>query len=214
MSENQQHGGLSPSDFVAGFAERMQAETAKDSAVGKLRARDKALEKLGADLKVLGWVRQVRKMEPADAEAFIAKFFRYCRWLNMPIGDQPSLFAAADDFGVPATKARDGLAEAEAYEEGYKAGKGGRNRSEHRFEMGSPMHERFDAGWCDGQAVLAEQLGEELPADGSALSRRTKKGAEVRAAKPKGGGRRGRGGRAAAALAGGRDHLGTSADAD
>lgn len=188
---------IAPNDFVALFSERISAEAAKDSAVGKLRAKDKAMEQLGADLKVLAWVRQIRKMEPADAEAFVGKFFRYCRWLNMEVGTQPSLFAAADDFGKPTEKAIAGLTEAVAFEEGFAAGKAGRNADDSRFEAGSPMHARFYDGWVAGQEVLAMQLGEERPADGSTLRKKAKRkdggeGAEVREAKPSGGKRRGR----------------------
>lgn len=202
---NTKPGGISPTDFVTAFSERLSAEAAKDSAVGKLRAKDKAMEKLGADLKVLAWVRQVRKMEPADAEAFVGKFFRYCRWLNMEVGTQPSLFAAADDFGKPTDKAILVLTEAVAFEEGQKAGKAGRDARDNRFEAGSPMYAKFYEGWVEGQKILAMQLGEERPADGSTLRKKSKKDVEQREAAPK----PGRRGRARKALDEAREHLGT-----
>lgn len=196
MTEKQKRG-ISPNDFTAALADLLAARTKEDSAAGSRRAVMARFEKMGAHKPGLQLFLKLRNMEPADAELTLVSALRYCRFAQLEIGDQASLFAASDDAGMPSAKAVDGLTEAVAYEEGYRAGKAGRNRGDHRYEAGTPMHARFDEGWVDGQATLAMELGEPLPEEGP-LRRRTKRkdggeGAEKRTAKPSGGRRRGRG---------------------
>ncbi len=195
MAEKKQ-GGISPTDFVAALAELVSAKTREDSAAGSRRAVMARFERMGAHKPGLQLMLKLRAMEPEDAELTLASALRYCRWAQMSIGDQATLFPASDDAGVPAAKTVDALTEAEAFEEGFAAGKGGRDASDSRFPAGTPMQARFYDGWCAGQEVLANQLGEERPEDGGTVRRKAKgkdggEGAEVREAKPKGGARRG-----------------------
>jgi hypothetical protein len=188
-------GGIAPNDFTAALADLISAKTKEESAAGSRRAVMARFEKLGAHKPGLQLFLRLRNMEPADAELTLVSALRYCRFAQLEIGQQASLFAASDDAGAPSRKAADGLTEAIAYEEGFKAGKAGRNRGDHRYEAGTPMHAKFDEGWVDGQATLAMELGEPLPEEGP-LRRRSKKkdgaeGSEVRSAKPKGRGGRG-----------------------
>lgn len=183
--------GISPTEFTTALADLIGAKTKEDSAAGSRRAVMARFERLGVHKPGLQLFLKLRNMEPADAEMTLASALRYCRWAQLEIGDQATLFAASDDAGKPAQKATDGLTEAVAYEEGYAAGKAGRDRGQHRYEAGTPMHARFDEGWVDGQEVLANQLGEDRPKDGTL--RKKKGGAETRTAKPSGGRRRGRG---------------------
>ncbi len=181
-------GGISPTDFTSALADLLTARTKEDSAAGSRRAIMARFEKLGAHKPGLQLFLRLRKMEPADAEMMLVSALRYCRFAQLEIGDQATLFPASDDAGKPSAKSIGGLTEAVAYEEGYRAGKAGRNRGDHRYEAGTPMHARFDEGWCDGQATLAMELGEPLPEEGP-LRRKAKGGAEKRSAKPKGRGR-------------------------
>lgn len=190
MAENAR--GISPTEFTTTLADYITAKTKEDSATGTRRGLMARFEKMGAHKPGLQLFLRLRKMEPADAELMLSSALRYCRWAQLGIGDQATLFPASDDAGAPARKAADGLTEAVAYEEGFAAGKAGRDRDQHRYEAGSPMHAKFDEGWLDGQQALAMQLGEERPADGGPLRKKGRGGAEKREAKPSGGRRRGR----------------------
>lgn len=188
MAEKQ--GGISPTDFVAVLAELIGARTKEQSAAGSRRAIMGRFEKLGVHKPGLQLFLKLRDMEPADAELMLSSALRYCRWAQLKVGEQATLFPASDDAGVPSEKASAGLSEAAAYEEGFNAGKGGRDAKDSRFPAGTPLYAKFFDGWKDGQATLAEVLGEPLPKDGGTLRKQAKSGAEVRAAKPKGGARR------------------------
>ena len=164
MAEKKQGGGISPTDFVAALADLVSAKTKEESAAGSRRAVMARFERMGAHKPGLQLMLKLRAMEPEDAELTLASALRYCRWAQMKIGDQATLFPASDDAGVPATKTVTALTEAEAFEEGFAAGKGGRDADDSRFPAGTPMQARFYDGWCSGQEVLANQLGEERPA--------------------------------------------------
>ena len=189
VAEKQQ-GGISPTDFVSVLADLIGARTKEQSAVGSRRAVMARFERMGVHKPGLQLFLKLRDMEPDDAELMLSSALRYCRWAQLKVGDQATLFPASDDAGEPAQKASTALTEAAAYEEGFAAGKAGRDSDDSRFPAGTPMHERFYSGWIAGQEVLAMQMGEERPEDGSTLRKQTKQGAEVREAKPKGGGRR------------------------
>lgn len=202
--------GISPNDFTATLGDLVAARTKEASAAGSRRAVMARFEKMGAHMPGLRLFLKLRDMEPADAEAMLSSALRYCRWAQLGIGEQASLFPASDDAGMPSDKARAGLADAAAFEEGHKAGMAGRKADDHRYPAGSPLAQWFYKGWCDGQAVLAERLGEPVPEDGSPLRPKVgrKKGAvEKVEAKPSGGRRRGRSS-ASSALDEARDHLG------
>jgi hypothetical protein len=111
--------------------------------------------------------------------------------MDLDVGKQLTLFS---DDAAPATdRAKAEWTGAQAYEEGFKAGRQGRNSDDTRFPAGSPLHARFYEGWVAGQGVIAAEMGVERK-DGQTLKRtsgRTKDaGAEVVNAAPKGGRRR------------------------
>jgi hypothetical protein len=198
-------GGIAPNDFMTTLSDFIAAKTKEDSAAGLRRSIKGRFEKMGCHKQGLDLFLKLRKMEPADAELTLVSALRYCRWAQLGIGDQASLFPAGDDAGMPTEKAAKGLVEAQAYEEGFAAGKAGRDARDNRYELGSPLYARFFEGWKDGQGVIAADMGVDLPADGSTLRRKLKKGVETREAKPRGGRR----GRARKALDEAREHLGT-----
>lgn len=191
MMAEQKTGGISPTDFVSVLADLIGAKTKEESAVGSRRAVMARFERMGVHKPGLQLFLKLRGMEPEDAELTLASALRYCRWAQLKAGDQATLFPASDDAGEPATKAAGALMEAEAYAEGFAAGKAGRDAKDSRFPAGTPLYAKFFDGWKDGQATLAEVLGEPLPKDGGTLRKQTKDGAEKREAKPKGGARRG-----------------------
>ena len=192
-------GAMSPTDFVSTLSDYVAAKIKEDSAAGTRRSIKARFDSLGAHKQGLDLFLKLRKMEPADAELTLVSALRYCRWANLPFGSQAQLFGASDDAGEPAQKAAAALTEAVAYEEGYAAGKAGRDSDDSRFHAGTPLAERFYTGWCDGQEALGLQLGEDRPETGKLIKRRgkAKEGVEVRAAVPRGrdkGSRRSRGG--------------------
>ncbi len=184
---------ISPNDFVGIIAELLKAETEKDARVGKLRSIRGRLEKQGCDMPAVDLVLKLRKLEPEVAETRLRNALRYARWLNMPVGQQGQLFS--DDAGAPSIEAQRQLTEAQAYDEGFKAGMAGRTGTDSRFEAGTVLHQRWRDGWDDGQAQLAENLGVDRPETGETLKpekRQAKpKGASVATGKPRGRGARG-----------------------
>lgn len=185
-------GAMSPNDFLSTLGGLLQSTQVKDTAVAKQRAVRARFEKMGCNMRALDLMLKLRKMEPEDAEMLLRDALRYSRWANMKIGEQAGLFAS-DDADVPSEKARGEWTEAQAYEEGYSAGKAGRSGTDHRFTPGTPVHQQFYRGWVDGQTVLAEMLGKERPPTGEPLKperkkagTKPKKGATPVVGKPRG----------------------------
>lgn len=189
---NPNAGAMNPNDFLSTLGGLLQSTQAKDSAVAKQRAVRARFENMGANMRALDLMLKLRKVEPEDAEMLLRDALRYCRWASMKVGEQASLFGS-DDAQAPSEKARGEWTEAQAYEEGYAAGKAGRSGTDHRFVAGTPVHQRFYQGWVDGQTLLAEMLGKERPPTGEPLKPERKKagakpkaGATPVAGKPKG----------------------------
>lgn len=186
---------IAPNDFLSAILELDELTRGKDRSVAKLRTVRQRMEKAGCDMKALDLTLSLRRLDGAEAEMRLRNALRYSRWLNMQIGDQGSLFS--DDADQPSEKTVEAYNEGRIYEEGYAAGKAGRNASDHRHAQGTPAAAAFWNGWKDGQGFLAEQLGRDLT-EGETLK------PEKRQAKPKKGsvgvsGRpRGRGGRRSA----------------
>lgn len=217
MSKSDKPGGIAPNDFTSTLAEYVGAKVAEESAAGKRRAIKARFEKLGAHKQGFDLFWKLRNMEPADAELTLVAALRYCRWANLQVGDQASLFAS-DDMGAPTEKVAAELTEAQAEERGFDLGINGRDVDECGFHAGTPLYAMASQGWKRGQALLAFQMGEDLPEGSKVLRKKAKAkkgspegtaGAEVREAAPSGGERRGRGRPRSvdAALAAGREHL-------
>ena len=192
---------LDPNKFCATLAEFVTAEVRRESATGASRNIRARFEAMGVHKGGLALFLRLRKLEPEDAELTLVTALRLARWTNLPIGAQSNLFAHSDDAGLPSAKAAEQLSEAQIYQEGYSAGINGRDATDNRFAVGSPMAQKFYDAWVDGQTELALQMGVDRPAEGKTLKReratkptKTKPGVETRSAKPSGGARRGRGG--------------------
>jgi hypothetical protein len=167
MPEPIPSNAMSPNDFLEALGQLLHASKAKDTGVAKVRTIRARFEKMGANLRALDLMLKLRNMESDDQIALLEDTLRYCRWANMPVGSQADLFGK--DTAKPSADASASWTRAQAYEEGYSAGKAGRSGTDHRFTPGTPTHQGFYEGWCDGQAVLAEQLGQPLPTDGTYL---------------------------------------------
>jgi hypothetical protein len=165
---NTPSNALNPNDFLSHFTDLLKATQAKDTGVAKLRAIRARFESMGANMRALDLMLKLRNMEPEDAQMLLRDTMRYSRWVHMKIGDQADLFEASDDAPMPNEAARGGLAEAEAYNEGHAAGMAGRSSTDHRYQPGSPMAQRFFEGWSDGQDVVAQTWG--IPRDGTGLA--------------------------------------------
>lgn len=180
---------INPTDFLSALSDLIAADTARDRSTAKARNVRKRFENMGCDMPALALMLTLRKLEPEEAEQRLRNALRYSRWASMKIGDQADLFAGMD-ADTPAEKASAEWTEAQAKEEGYAAGKAGRDPNDSRFPLGSPLAQKHYEGWVEGQAYLAEALGRE-PAEGETLKpakrgRPKASGAEPTSPKPRG----------------------------
>ena len=125
-----------------------------DEANGRYRAARKGAENAGVDLKTLGLLEHLAKLDDGEADDRLNKVFRYAGWLSLPIGTQISLFEAEP------TKpdAEDAHRQWAASEAGVESGKHGANRDDNPYPPGSPMHVQWDAGWLNGQSIIAHEM--------------------------------------------------------
>lgn len=152
---------IDPGSFAQLLSELLQAETAKDRGVSGVRNIRKRFEKLGANMRALDLFLRLRKLEDAEREALLMAALRYSRWAGLQMGETLDMFAEKDDRGMPPQKAQEGLADAQAYEAGFKAGKAGRNQDGGGHAPGSSQHAKWVEGWNDGQATIAKDMGED-----------------------------------------------------
>lgn len=146
---------IDPSNFVSLKAELRLAIIAKDAALAKLRSIRKRMDDAGADLKALDLSMRLEKMDDDVREILLRNTARYAAWSGKPIGAKGALFAA-DDAAGPSDKARDELADAAAYEAGYRAAHGGQKGEDNPYEIGSFWHQRWSQGWHAGAKVLED----------------------------------------------------------
>lgn len=99
------------------------------------------------------------KEDQPVVEAHHRDLTRYLTWLGSPLGTQGSLFGASDDAPRPTEKAQAEHAAWAAREAGYEAGASGTARDQVPYEIGSPLHAEWDAGWSEGQARIIADLG-------------------------------------------------------
>ena len=125
-----------------------------DEANGRYRAAKKLAEGAGVDLKTLGLLEQLAKLDDGEADSRLNKLFRYAGWLDLPIGTQIDLFQAEPRK----EKADAEHSEWAATEAGIESGKHGANRDDNPFVPGSPLHVKWDGGWLRGQEIIANGL--------------------------------------------------------
>lgn len=162
---------MSPSEFASMKAELVIAIVAKDSAVAKIRGIRKRMEAAGCDMKALDLHLSYAKLDRDVAELRLRNFTRMNAWAGLPIGTQPGLFGS-DDAGAPSDKARDDLADAAAYEAGYRAAQGGQSGDDNPYEPGSSFNQRWAQGFVAGAQVLKEVAAGQPPRETRAGARR------------------------------------------
>lgn len=187
--------GFDPNSFLVLFADFLSARTKRESAAGTERARLARLEKAGINMHALRLVESLRKKEPKDARQILECALLYANVLDLEFAKQGDLFSVLDQAQAPSDFAKGTLSKAEAFEEGHKAGKAGRDALDNRFPQGSPLHAAFWDGWVEGQRALADEMGVEPPKDGSTLQpekkargrkKKAEAGVEQRDAAPRG----------------------------
>lgn len=162
---------IDPNAFATMKGELRLAIVAKDAAVSKVRTIRKRMEDAGCDLKALDLQMRLEKLDDDVREIMLRNASRYAVWSGKPLGAQGTLFGA-DDAAGPAQKARDELAEAEAYEAGYRAAQGGQQLADCPHEAGSGMNQRWCQGWHAGKKVLDDVVAGRPPKESRAGSRK------------------------------------------
>lgn len=146
---------VSGTQFVAHVGQLIQATIRKDSAVGRMRQVRALLEKEGANMRALDFCLRLRKMEGDAGALMLRDIIRYGKWLKLDALSQGELFGTlSDDAAAPNERVQGELLAAVAQEEGFKAGKAGRDRYDHRWPEGSPAAAAFDEGWIAGQGAI------------------------------------------------------------
>jgi hypothetical protein len=197
-TEKNAAAGFDPNSFLILWADFLSARTKRESASGTERARLARLEKAGINMAALRLVESLRKKEPQDARQVLECALLYAQALDLEFAQQGDLFSVLDAAVSPNDFAKATLSKAQAFEEGHKAGKAGRDALDNRFPAGSPLHAEFYNGWVDGQAALASEMGVDAPDAGERLTPEKKTrgrkpkaddGVEQRDAAPRGRGR-------------------------
>lgn len=191
--------GIDPNSLIHLTGDYLAARQKRVSAAGAERQRLSRIEKTGVNMKAYRLVMELRDKEPKEARVILEQAVQIAQALNLDFAKQGDLFAAVA-VQTPNDVAQAALSKALAYEEGFKAGRAGRDPLDNRFAPGTVLHQEFYAAWVDGQRALADEMGVEPPADGERLqpekkTRGRKKaeedGVERRDAKPRGRRRRG-----------------------
>lgn len=173
--------------FLATIREIVELQQERDSAQSAVMARFKAAKKAGFNTKALQKAIQARQEDPDTVAAEMSDMIEYLHYSGVKVpGFQPDLFASGERPTV------DGLSEKEREEEalwsakqaGYASGRAGGNRQDNPHPQGSPFYVEWDKGWIRGQEHIAREMGP----DGG------KPNAEKKAATPKAGGRKAKGG--------------------
>jgi hypothetical protein len=89
------NSGVSPDDFLAHYRAVVAAKRALEEAQSAHQHALKKAKGAGINLDSFKAIMKARKAEPETVEQNLRDFARYARWLEMPIGAQPGLFADA-----------------------------------------------------------------------------------------------------------------------
>lgn len=162
---------INPNQFASLKAELRLAIVAKDSAVAKLRSIRKRMEDAGCDLKALDLQMKLEKLDDDVREILLRNTARYAAWTGKPLGTQGTLFGA-DDAAGPAQKAQDELAEAEAYDAGYRAAQGGQKLDDCPHDAGTGRNQRWAQGWHAGRKVMDDVAAGRPPSEARTGARR------------------------------------------
>jgi uncharacterized protein (UPF0335 family) len=133
-------------------AEMRDIETARaglNEQAGEIRQR---LRDAGVDVKVWMNVRKIKNIEDdTEREAYIDNFKE--SWKALKVGEMP------DWVGNRETPEGRSAMQKEARTIGREAGRAGHDRASNPHAARTKAHKEWDAGWCEGQAEIAKELG-------------------------------------------------------
>lgn len=155
------HNQIAPSLLLElmGIAQRAKREA--DEALGKYRNVRKRMADAGVDMQALALVEKLAKLSPEEATDRLKSAFRLADILDVKIAQQAELFPEGPDDSEATQKAQARWREDQAEDQGYRAGKAGRDRSDNPFPAGQPHAAAWDRGWGLGQAAIAAEMGPE-----------------------------------------------------
>ena len=124
-------------------------------------------EKMGVDGACIKRMYALAQKDPAEVARQQQRDREYAEWLGIVTVDESGQSGFADALEPaprpkPSMVAKQKLAEARAYGDGYNTGKAGGLLEANRHHAGTPEHERWVIGWRDAEAEKkegAEQSG-------------------------------------------------------
>jgi hypothetical protein len=146
-----------------------------DAAAAVARAK-KAAKNDGIDLKALKLLENLAKLDNDEAEMLLRHTEQYAKWIMLPIGMQGDFFGKPEPATVDAQTAQE-QREWQAGQNGTTAGKGGHEREDNPYDVGSAEHVAWDAAWTNGHAAWMkgqEKIAGELAANANG-SKRTRR---------------------------------------
>ena len=154
-------------DVVACFTDygSLRAEVARiGQRIAKMLGR---YEKMGVDGAAIKRMYALAQKDPAEVARQQQRDREYAEWLDIITVDETGQSGFADALAPspkqqPSLEAKEKLAEARAYNDGYNSGRAGGLLEANRHHPGTAGHERWVIGWRDAEAEKrdgAEQTG-------------------------------------------------------
>lgn len=156
---------VNPDDVLACFNDysSLRADVARiGQRIDKMLGR---YEKQGVDRAAIKRMYALAQKDPAEVARQQQRDREYAEWLDIVTVDDSGQSGFADGLAPkpkPSLEAKEKLAEARAYNDGYNTGKAGGMLEANRHHPGTAAHERWAVGWRDAEAEKnqgAEQGG-------------------------------------------------------
>lgn len=167
-AETPASNGLTDADRQEAIRELVPLKNRMEEASGAYRACLKKWKGRGASTKALTQTVAERRLDPDETMAHEREMAR----MRAVSGRFPTIQQdMAAFFGEPVVvpvKAEAEHTEFRAHDDGYHTGMDGGARDDNPYEAGSPLHVKWDEGYIDGQAAIAERMaagGGERPAN-------------------------------------------------
>ena len=124
----------------------------------------KKAKNAGIPIEALKLKIKLCKLDAEDRDKILRDTIRMAKWTGTPIGTQLDLFSSGDDQDLSAAMAAS-LAIDQVEEEGYRAGRSGRQRSDNPYYAGTENYVTWDIGCERGlEARIRAGKSEEKPA--------------------------------------------------
>lgn len=150
--------GPAPEVFLEHFRKMANLKRELAQVQSAVQLGFKKAKAAGINPDILKAMLKARKEEPAQIEQNMRDFFRYAMWLEMPIGQQASLFSASDDAPRPTERAKAEHKEFEARDAGFDAGVAGRAHDDNPHVPGTLLHQAWASGHSKGVEFIKEGL--------------------------------------------------------